>query len=304
VLWRDELAKRVDPLLDAGRGVERVPPRPRRREDVHLRHGGDDTRQLGVDRVGECLDHAVTCRLEHDQVVRGRPHRSAHDAVPLTDDPADDLGIDLRLRASGREQPQRQVVPGLVGEQDVSERVAHVLGSTDLLDVDRTIVREPRWQLEGHVVCAAVAATALGEPGYGSLVRVSAKVDYALRAMLELAAEGGLVKGEQLATAQEIPQKFLEAILVDLRHAELVASRRGVDGGYALAKPASEISVADVIRAVEGPIATVRGARPDDVVYNGAARALAPVWIELRAAMRDVLEETTLADLVARSAGD
>ena len=90
--------------------------------------------------------------------MRGRPHRSAHDAVPLTDDPADDLRIDLRLRASGREQPQRQVVPGLVGEQDVSERVAHVLGSTDLLDVDRTIVREPRWQLEGHVVCAAVAA--------------------------------------------------------------------------------------------------------------------------------------------------
>ena len=119
-------------------------------------------------------------------------------------------------------------------------------------------------------------ATARGEPGYGSLVRVSAKVDYALRAMLELAAEGGLVKGEQLATAQAIPQKFLEAILVDLRHAELVASRRGVDGGYSLAKPASEISVADVIRAVEGPIATVRGARPDDVVYNGAARALRP----------------------------
>ena len=133
-------------------------------------------------------------------------------------------------------------------------------------------------------------------------VRVSAKVDYALRAMLELAAAGGLVKGEQLATAQAIPQKFLEAILVDLRHAELVTSRRGVEGGYALGKPASEISLADVIRAVEGPIATVRGARPDDVAYEGAAKALAPVWIELRAAMRGVLEETTLADLVARSA--
>ena len=90
-------------------------------------------------------------------------------------------------------------------------------------------------------------------------MRVSAKVDYALRAMLELAAAGGLVKGEQLATAQAIPQKFLEAILVDLRHAELVTSRRGVEGGYALGKPASEISLADVIRAVEGPIATVRG---------------------------------------------
>ena len=135
-------------------------------------------------------------------------------------------------------------------------------------------------------------------------MRVSAKVDYALRAMLELAAAGGLVKGEQHATAQAIPQKFLEAILVDLRHAELVTSRRGVEGGYALGKPAGEISLADVIRAVEGPIATVRGVRPDDVAYDGAARALAPVWIALRAAMRGVLEETTLADLVARSAVD
>ena len=132
-------------------------------------------------------------------------------------------------------------------------------------------------------------------------MRVSAKVDYALRAMLELAAAGGLVKGERLAAVQGIPQKFLETILIDLRHAELVASRRGVEGGYALGKPADEISVADVIRAVEGPIATVRGVRPDDVSYDGAARALAPVWIELRAAMRGVLEETTLADLVTRS---
>jgi len=132
-------------------------------------------------------------------------------------------------------------------------------------------------------------------------VRVSAKVDYALRAMLELAAAGALVKAEQLATAQGIPQKFLEGILLDLRHAELVASRRGVDGGYALGRPAEEISLADVIRAVEGPIATVRGVRPDDVRYEGAAAALAGVWIDLRAAMRGVLEETTLADVVARS---
>jgi Rrf2 family protein len=132
-------------------------------------------------------------------------------------------------------------------------------------------------------------------------VRVSAKVDYALRAMLELAAAGTLVKGEQLATAQGIPQKFLEGILLDLRHAELVTSRRGVEGGYALARPAEEISLADVIRAVEGPIATVRGVRPDDVRYEGAAEALAGVWIDLRAAMRGVLEDTTLADVVARS---
>ena len=133
-------------------------------------------------------------------------------------------------------------------------------------------------------------------------MRVSAKVDYALRAMLELAAAGGLVKGEQLATAQGIPQKFLESILIDLRHAELVASRRGVEGGYALARPAERISVADVIRAVEGPIATVRGARPEDVEYVGAAAGLRPVWLDLRSAMRDVLEQTTLADVVARPA--
>ncbi|HET9288436.1 MAG TPA: Rrf2 family transcriptional regulator [Gaiella sp.] len=132
-------------------------------------------------------------------------------------------------------------------------------------------------------------------------MRVSAKVDYALRAMLELAAAGGLVKAEQLATVQGIPRKFLETILLDLRHAELVASRRGVEGGYALGRPADEISLADVIRAVEGPIATVRGVRPDEVAYEGAAQALALVWIELRAAMRGVLDETTLADVVARS---
>ena len=128
-------------------------------------------------------------------------------------------------------------------------------------------------------------------------MRVSAKIDYALRAMLELAAAGGLVKGEQLATAQAIPQKFLESILI-------VTSRRGVDGGYALGRPAGEITLADVIRAVEGPIATVRGVRPDDVRYEGVARALAAVWIDLRAAMRGVLEESTLADIVSRGDAD
>ena len=132
-------------------------------------------------------------------------------------------------------------------------------------------------------------------------MRVSAKVDYALRAMLELAAAGTLVKGEHLSTAQAIPRKFLESILVQLRNEELVASQRGVEGGYALARPADEISVADVIRAVEGPIATVRGARPEDVEYVGAAAGLQPVWLDLRTAMRDVLEQTTLADIVARS---
>ena len=131
-------------------------------------------------------------------------------------------------------------------------------------------------------------------------MRVSAKVDYALRAMLELASAGGLVKGEQLSNAQTIPRMFLESILVELRHAELVSSQRGVEGGYALARAAEEISVADVIRAVEGPIATVRGARPEDVEYVGAAAGLQPLWLDLRTAMRDVLERTTLAELVAK----
>jgi len=132
-------------------------------------------------------------------------------------------------------------------------------------------------------------------------VRVSAKVDYALRATIELAAAApGQVKGERLAAAQAIPHKFLENILADLRNGGIVASQRGAEGGYRLARPAGEITVADVIRVVEGPIASVRGERPDAVEYEGSARALKDVWIELRAAMRGVLEQTTLADLVAR----
>ena len=134
-------------------------------------------------------------------------------------------------------------------------------------------------------------------------MRVSAKVDYALRALLELAAAPpGPVTAERLATAQGIPPKFLENILLELRHAELVVSQRGVDGGYRLAKAAGEISVADVVRALEGPIASVRGVRPEEVEYEGPARSLQPLWVELRASMRGVLEQTTLADLVERSA--
>jgi Rrf2 family protein len=132
-------------------------------------------------------------------------------------------------------------------------------------------------------------------------MRVSAKVDYALRAVAELAAAPpGHVTAERLASAQEIPLKFLENILLELRRAEIVASQRGADGGYRLAKPAADVSVADVIRAVEGPIATVRGARPEEVEYAGAAAALRDVWIDLRTSMRGVLEQTSLADLVAR----
>ncbi len=132
-------------------------------------------------------------------------------------------------------------------------------------------------------------------------MRVSAKVDYALRAMLELAAAPpGPLKSERISSAQEIPQKFLENILLDLRHASLVTSQRGAEGGYALARPASEISLADVIRAVEGPIATVRGVRPEEVAYAGRAVPLREVWIDLRAAMRGVLEETSLVDVLER----
>jgi Rrf2 family protein len=136
-------------------------------------------------------------------------------------------------------------------------------------------------------------------------MRVSAKVDYALRAMIELAASTEVpVKGERLANAQDIPLKFLENILLELRHAELVGSQRGTEGGYRLARPPGEISVADVIRAVEGPIASVRGVRPEELAYVGSARGLQNLWIQLRASMRGVLEQTTLADLVERSSSD
>src|SRR6476659_3256823 len=99
-------------------------------------------------------------------------------------------------------------------------------------------------------------------------MRVSARADYAVRAAAELAAhEGSPTKGEALSRAQSIPLKFLENILGDLRHSGLVRSQRGADGGYWLARPASEITVADVIRAVEGPLASVRGERPADIAY-------------------------------------
>jgi Rrf2 family protein len=133
-------------------------------------------------------------------------------------------------------------------------------------------------------------------------MRVSAKVDYALRAMTELAeAAPSLMTAEQLATAQKIPPKFLESILAQLRNGGLVASQRGAEGGYRLAKPAEEISIADVIRELEGPIATVRGARPDELEYAGAASGLRDIWLELRSQMRGVLEQTTLADIVTKS---
>lgn len=132
-------------------------------------------------------------------------------------------------------------------------------------------------------------------------MRVSAKADYAVRAMLELAAtEGGEpLKGEAIAEAQQVPMRFLENILGELRHAGLVHSRRGADGGYWLAREADDITVAEVIRAVEGPLASVRGERPEELRYRGEAASLAQVWIALRANVRQVLESVTLADVVA-----
>jgi Rrf2 family protein len=131
-------------------------------------------------------------------------------------------------------------------------------------------------------------------------VRVSAKADYAIRAMVELAASGdGPVKGDRIAQAQEIPISFLENILVALRHAGLVRSQRGVEGGYWLARPAAEINLAQVIRAVDGPLANVRGQRSEELEFPGASAPLRDVWIAVRASLRGVLESVTLADVAA-----
>jgi Rrf2 family protein len=131
-------------------------------------------------------------------------------------------------------------------------------------------------------------------------MRISAKVDYAVRAAIELAAAGDqLTKADAIARAQDIPPKFLENILGDLRQGGLVRSQRGAEGGYRLARPAEEVTLADIIRVVEGPMASVRGGRPEDVEYAGSAEPLLRVWIAVRAALRQVAEHVTLADLAA-----
>lgn len=132
-------------------------------------------------------------------------------------------------------------------------------------------------------------------------MQVTAKTDYALRAAAELARaaadESGPIKGESISDAQGIPKKFMENILHDLKRAGIVRTRRGASGGYWLARPADEVSLAEVIRAVEGPLANVRGAWPEEVEYAGAAEALQEVWIAVRANLRAVLEAVTLADI-------
>jgi Rrf2 family protein len=134
-------------------------------------------------------------------------------------------------------------------------------------------------------------------------VRLNARVDYALRAVVELASALGSaarpVTAERLATAQDIPPKFLESILLQLRRAGVVNSQRGPEGGYWLAKPADEISLADIIRVIDGPLANVRGHRPEDLGYKGAATALQDVWIALRASERQILDSVTIADVAA-----
>ena len=132
-------------------------------------------------------------------------------------------------------------------------------------------------------------------------MRVTAKVDYAVRALVELAAAGGTVKGERIAQAQSIPLKFLENILSELRRAGIVGSQRGAEGGYRLSRPAAEVSVADVIRAVEGPLADVHGTPPEDLQPPGAAAPVREVWLATRAALRSVLEVVTIEDIATRS---
>ena len=128
-------------------------------------------------------------------------------------------------------------------------------------------------------------------------MRVSAKVDYAVRALAELAAAGSPLKGDAIARAQQIPLNFLENILSDLRRAGIVNSQRGTAGGYWLVVPAERITIATVIRAVEGALADVRGEPPEEIAYTGSAAALQEVWIATRAALRSVLEVVTVADV-------
>jgi Rrf2 family protein len=137
-------------------------------------------------------------------------------------------------------------------------------------------------------------------------MRVSAKSDYALRALIEMATGEGNqpVSAEELGRRQDIPQGFLQSILADLRRAGIVMSQRGQYGGWRLARAADEVSVADVVRAVDGPLVSVHGVRPESVAYNPAAETLQLVWIAARASLRDVLEKVTIDDLARRKPPD
>lgn len=131
-------------------------------------------------------------------------------------------------------------------------------------------------------------------------MQVTAKVDYAVRALLELAAAGDdrRLTRDDLADAQEIPPRYLEVVLGQLRQAGLISGQRGASGGYALGRPAASITVADVARAVDGPLQLVQGRRPETVTYQGASEHLADLWVGLRAAVRSVMEVVTIDDLL------
>lgn len=131
-------------------------------------------------------------------------------------------------------------------------------------------------------------------------MQITARVDYAVRALVELVSRDGRnTTRAELAEAQGIPPKFLEAILTDLKKAGLLRAQRGSAGGYVLTVPAEQIALADVVRAVDGPLAAVRGIAPEAVSYEGTAQPLRDVWVAVRASLRLVLEETTIADVVA-----
>jgi Rrf2 family protein len=132
-------------------------------------------------------------------------------------------------------------------------------------------------------------------------VRISVKADYAIRAAAELASVGeeGPVKAQLIATEEEIPLKFLLNILGDLKRAGIVRATRGVNGGYQLARPPAKVTLAEIIRAVEGPLANVHESRPEELTYAGPSEALRDVWIAVRASLRSVLEHVTVADLAA-----
>ncbi len=132
-------------------------------------------------------------------------------------------------------------------------------------------------------------------------MHIAAKVDYGLRALLTLTASGRPTTAEALAEAQGLPARFLGAILADLRRAGIVASQRGAEGGFRLARPSDTVTLAEVFRALDGPLAEVRGLRPEAAEYAGAARHLQGVWVAVRASLRSVLEATTLADVASGS---
>ncbi|MFN8125982.1 MAG: Rrf2 family transcriptional regulator [Candidatus Nanopelagicales bacterium] len=130
-------------------------------------------------------------------------------------------------------------------------------------------------------------------------MRLTGRIDFAIRAAVEIAGRGGTVRLDDVAKAQNLPTEYVRSAMRDLRRSGIVSSKRGHDGGYALSRPADEVSLADIIRAVDGPLTEVRGERPDNVEYTGVAAPLRDVWLALRANERKILEAVSLADVVA-----